>query len=63
MEWLLETYPDNQTRDAVLLRHDLGTVPESAVDFLKFYRARRDSMKDRLIAMLSVRPSAMAAAD
>lgn len=51
--WLVATYPDAVQRQAVCDRHDLGVVPEAASDFLTFYQARRERMRERLSKLLS----------
>jgi hypothetical protein len=40
-------------RQAVLERHDLGTAPASAVEFMPFYNARRERIRARLTTLLS----------
>lgn len=52
-EWLISTYPDPVQRQAILDRHDLGTVPIMASEFMGFYQARRDLLKNRLTLLLS----------
>ncbi len=51
--WMESTYPDASVREAVLQRHDLPSAPSSPADFLPFYRARRDRLRQRLGQMLT----------
>lgn len=51
-EWMVATYPDATVRQAILDRHDLGFAPQTADEFLTFYRARRDRIKIRLSTIL-----------
>lgn len=51
--WMTATYGDPVQLQAVLDRHDLGTVPLSAVDFMVFYTARRERMRLRLTTLLT----------
>jgi hypothetical protein len=52
-EWLNSTYADSLQRQAVLDRHDLGKLPATAVEFLGFYEARRERIRQRLTTLLS----------
>ncbi len=52
-EWLSATYPDPTQRQAVLDRHDLGKLPATAAEFMEFYEARRERMRQRLATLLS----------
>ena len=52
-EWLMATYPDAMHRQAFLNRHELGTSPASAHEFLAFYQARRERLRTRLTLLLS----------
>jgi hypothetical protein len=52
-EWLASTYPDAVQRQAVLDRHDLGKVPATALEFMQFYKSRRDRIRQRLTSLLS----------
>jgi hypothetical protein len=52
-DWLSSTYPDSAQRQAVLDRHDLGKLPATAVEFLGFYAARRERVRQRLTTLLS----------
>jgi Protein of unknown function DUF262 len=61
-EWLSATYPDPTQRQAVLDRHDLGTLPATAAEFMEFYQARRERMRQRLATLLSRGTEAQAAA-
>lgn len=51
--WLEATYQDPATRQAVMQRHDLPSAPSSPEEFLPFYRARRERLRERLIALLT----------
>ena len=51
--WFNSTYTDPVTRQAMLDRHDLGTLPETHSDFLRFYQARRERLRARLTLILS----------
>ena len=61
-EWLSATYPDPTQRQAILDRHDLGTLPATAAEFMEFYQARRERMRQRLATLLSRSTEAEAAA-
>lgn len=52
-DWLKDAYPDKRARDAVIERHDLGEVPETAAEFLTFYKARRERIRMRLGQILA----------
>jgi hypothetical protein len=52
-EWMASTFPDMVKREAYLDRHDLGKVPATALEFMDFYKARRERMRQRLTSMLS----------
>jgi hypothetical protein len=49
-------------RQAVLDRHDLGKLPATAAEFMDFYQARRERMRQRLATLLSRGTEAQAAA-
>jgi hypothetical protein len=51
--WLASAYPDAAQRQAVITRHDLGSVPETELQFVAFYDARRERLRERLTSMLS----------
>lgn len=51
-EWLTLTCSNDAARQAVIERHDLGDVPESATEFLAFLDARREKMRLRLVTLL-----------
>lgn len=51
--WLETLYPDKAQRQAVLDRHDLGTLPASPEGFIDFYKARRARMRKRLTGLLA----------
>lgn len=52
-DWLKTTFPDEVQRQAYLDRHDLGTPPTSAIEFMTFYEARRERIRGRLTKLLS----------
>lgn len=52
-DWLVSAYPDPAQRQAVMDRHDLGTVPATATDFMTFYNTRRNLLNQRLTSLLS----------
>jgi hypothetical protein len=51
--WLESTYPDSAVRQAVMQRHELPSAPSSPEEFLPFYSARRERLRERLIACLT----------
>jgi hypothetical protein len=51
--WLEKAYPDAAQRQAVLDRHDLGVPPATAAEFPKFYAARREKIRERLVSLLT----------
>jgi hypothetical protein len=62
-EWLALTCPNETARQAVIDRHDLGGVPDSAASFLPFLEARREKMRQRLVALLGGGTAATAAVE
>ena len=52
MEWQKLAYPDDEARQAVIERHDLGKVPETGADFLPFLDARREKIRGKLFSLL-----------
>lgn len=52
-DWLKATFADEVQRQAFLDRHDLGTPPTSATEFMTFYKARRERIRVRLTKLLS----------
>jgi len=52
-DWLATTYTDPVQRQAVLDRYDLGKPPASALEFMDFYNARRDLIRQRLASLLA----------
>lgn len=60
VKWLLTTYPDQVQRQAVLDRYDIGAAPETALDFIEFYKARRERMRERLTLLLGAEETAAA---
>jgi hypothetical protein len=51
--WFSATYPDAVQREAVVERHNLGTVPATAKEFMEFYQARRERLRLHLTELLS----------
>jgi hypothetical protein len=51
-EWMKSLYPDPVNRAAVEERNDLGIIPDSEKDFLMFYNARREKIRERLTVLL-----------
>ncbi|MCY4079592.1 MAG: DUF262 domain-containing protein [Caldilineaceae bacterium] len=51
-EWLSSTHMDNTSRRAYEDRHLLGDVPESITEFVTFYDARRERLKERVKELL-----------
>jgi len=52
-DWMDREYPDQLQRQAVLDRHDLGQPPATALQFMDFYNARRDRLRQRLTLLLA----------
>ena len=50
--WLSRTYIDETSRRAYQERHLLGDVPESITEFVTFYDARRERLKERIKELL-----------
>jgi len=53
--WLAGAHPGAAQRQAVLDRHDIGSVPSSAAEFLRFYRERREKIRLRLSELLAMK--------
>jgi hypothetical protein len=51
--WLPSIYPDQVQRQAAMDRHDLGSAPADALEFLDFYKNRRERIRQRLADLLS----------
>ena len=51
-EWLSSTFVDYTSRRAYQERHLLGDVPESITEFVTFYDARRERLKERIKELL-----------
>lgn len=52
-EWLARVHPDAYTQQHYLTKHELGEFSSDLQGFETFYSARRDRLRDKLIAMLS----------
>ncbi|MFC8616587.1 DUF262 domain-containing protein [Micromonospora purpureochromogenes] len=57
-EWVQRAYRDPAAQSGYLYRNDLGELPP-LTDFLEFYDRRRALMRDRLLELLGVDPSAV----
>ena len=51
-EWLARTYVDDTSRRAYQDLHLLGDVPDSITEFVTFYDARRERLKERIKELL-----------
>ena len=51
-DWLKSAYPDPGQRQAMLDRHDIPSVPSTPAEFMDFYQARRERMRQRLSTLL-----------
>ena len=56
-EWLEQVFPDPAKARQHEDLHLLGGIPDSMADFLDFYEARRDRLKDRLAGLLGRAPA------
>ena len=56
-DWMITSYPDEVTRQAYVDRHDLGHVPRNASEFPDFLEARREKIRLKFVALLSVNES------
>ena len=52
-EWLDKHCSDAQSRQVYCERHCLGDVPEKIVDFMEFYEARRERLKERIAQLVN----------
>lgn len=53
-EWLAQAYPDKDHMAHYCELHDLGTIPESVLEFDKFFLARRERLAKKLKKVLIV---------
>ena len=51
--WMAKTYPDAASRQVVLDRHLLGVAPANHSEFLPFFSARRERLREKLLAILA----------
>ncbi len=51
-DWLTRSYPDEQSRQHYVSKHDLGNIPADLKGFEDFYRNRRGRIRHRLYALL-----------
>ncbi|RKN47716.1 DUF262 domain-containing protein [Micromonospora endolithica] len=58
-DWVRRAHPDPGALSGYLARNDLGDLPPLS-DFLSFYDRRRALMRERLISLLGIDPSAVA---
>lgn len=54
-EWLPKLFPDPETRQEHVERHDLQGLPDRVDDFVEWYDARRERMLRNLISILGQR--------
>ncbi|PRQ09544.1 DUF262 domain-containing protein [Enhygromyxa salina] len=52
--WLASVHHTDTDQGYYLAKHDLGTLPADATEFLDFFSARRERMKEKLRAKLGV---------
>lgn len=51
-DWLNRSYPDDQSRQHYLSKHELGNIPADLKGFEVFYRGRQERIRHRLYALL-----------
>lgn len=51
-DWLSRSYPDAQSRQHYLLKHELGDVPPDLASFESFFQERQERLRLRLYALL-----------
>ncbi|NEI57970.1 DUF262 domain-containing protein [Rhizobium leguminosarum] len=51
-DWLSRSYPDHQSRQHYLSKHDLGDIPSDLTGFEVYYRDRQERLRARLYALL-----------
>jgi len=61
VEWLIKHIPDPIAQGAYLERHDLGSLPQSMLDFERFYEERHQRILARLCTVLGVDPHSLSA--
>jgi hypothetical protein len=52
LAWMTELYPNEDTRNAVVERHDLGMLPSSPQQFITFFEGRKELVRIRLTKLL-----------
>lgn len=50
--WMAKVYSDEASRQMALERHILGVAPANHNEFLPFYNARREKLRERLLTLL-----------
>ncbi|MCY3749059.1 MAG: hypothetical protein OXG64_07170 [Chloroflexi bacterium] len=46
--WLVKHFPDEESRQLYRELYFLGEVPQQMVDFMDFYEARRERLRQRI---------------
>lgn len=59
LDWATEQYPQQDALTGYLGRNDMADVPASLSGFLDFYRARRERVAQRLLAVLGRAPGSL----
>lgn len=60
LEWAKAQYPQAVAYESYLERNDMKDAPDELDGFLDFYRARRDRLAERLVAVLGRAPGTLA---
>ena len=63
LEWAQEKYPDPDALRGYLEQNDMLDLPDSLEGFLDFFDARRERLRDRLVAVLGREPGSLAEAE
>ncbi len=63
LAWARSTFADRDRLRGYLEQNDMLDVPEDASGFLDFYDARRERIRDRLLAVLGREPGSLAQAE
>ncbi len=59
LEWANQQFPPLDALAGYLARNDMDDVPETIIGFLAFYRARRERIVQRLLAVLGRQPGSL----
>jgi hypothetical protein len=59
LEWAKQQFPPLDALAGYLARNDMDDVPETIIGFLGFYRARRERIVQRLLAVLGRPPGSL----